>query len=340
MERGLLLRLHFAAVLFLFSSSAISAAGQGIGVNYGIKGNNLPSPSTVISLYKSKNITKLRLFDPTPGPLNALRNSGIGVILGSLNQDLQKFAGDPSYAAAWVQANVVPYADTVDFKYIDIGNELVPSDSATCILPAMRNVAAAVHAAGLSIPVTTAVSTVVLGTSYPPSQGAFSSEASQVMGPIVSFLASTSTPLLINIYPFFAYSGDSADVRLDYSLFTANDVVVHDGDLGYSNLFDSMVDSVYSALERVGGSQVPLIISETGWPSAGGMNGATVDNARIYNNNLIKHVNSKIGTPKRPGEELEVYMFAMFNENLKPAGTERNFGMFYPDMTEVYPVNF
>ncbi|KAK8938374.1 hypothetical protein KSP39_PZI011399 [Platanthera zijinensis] len=317
MERRGLLRLPFAVTVpLLFALFAVFAQGEGgIGVNYG-------------------------LFDPNPDPLNALRNSGIGVILGSLNKDLQKFAGDPSAAASWVDANVVPYADTVDFNYIDIGNELIPGESASYVLPAMSNVAAAIRAAGLSILVTTAVSTMVLGTSYPPSQGAFSRETSQVMGPIVSFLASTSTPLLVNIYPFFAYSGDPENVRLDYSLFTTNDAVVRDSNLGYSNLFDAMVDSVYSALERVGGSQVPLVVSETGWPSAGGANGATVDNARIYNNNLVKHVNSKVGTPKRPGKELEVYMFAMFNENLKPEGTERNLGMFYPDMTEVYSMDF
>ncbi|KAK8959445.1 hypothetical protein KSP40_PGU017618 [Platanthera guangdongensis] len=77
-----------------------------------------------------------------------------------------------------------------------------------------------------------------------------------------------------------------------------------------------------------------LVVSETGWPSAGGGNASTVDNARAYNNNLISHVNEKTGMPKRPGNDLEVDIFALFNENLKPEGTEQNFGIFYADMTE------
>ncbi|KAK8969955.1 hypothetical protein KSP40_PGU000846 [Platanthera guangdongensis] len=95
----------------------------------------------------------------------------------------------------------------------------------------MRNIDAALRSARISTPVTTTVSTAVLGTSYPPSQGAFTEEASQVMGPIVSFLASINAPLLANVYPYFAYAGNPVEIRLDYELFTASDVVVQDGSL-------------------------------------------------------------------------------------------------------------
>jgi exo-beta-1,3-glucanase (GH17 family) len=98
-----------------------------------------------------------------------------------------------------------------------------------------------------------------------------------------------------------------------------------------------MVDSMYYGLEKAGGRSVGLVISESGWPSKGGDN-TTRENARIYNQNLINHV--KNGTPKRPGR-LETYIFAMLNENQKPnAEVERHFGLFYPDQTPVYHINF
>ena len=129
-------------------------------------------------------------------------------------------------------------------------------------------------------------------------------------------------------------------MRLDYSLFTANGVVVHDGALGYSNLFDAILDATYSALEKVGGSNVDIVVSETGWPSGGNGVGATLENAKTYNNNVVAHVEKHAGTPKRPGKAIETYLFAMFNENQKPEGTEQNFGLYQPDMTEVYHVDF
>ncbi|KAK8928589.1 Glucan endo-1,3-beta-glucosidase, basic isoform [Platanthera zijinensis] len=68
-----------------------------------------------------------------------------------------------------------------------------------------------------------------------------------------------------------------------------------------------MVDSVSSAVERLGGAGVRVVVSETGWPSAGGGNTSIVDNARAYTNNLIRHVKENTGTPKCPENDLEVY---------------------------------
>ncbi|XP_010922256.1 putative glucan endo-1,3-beta-glucosidase GVI [Elaeis guineensis] len=330
-------------VLWLLASSFsfnTLAEAQGVGVNYGMLGNNLPTPEKVVALYTSRNVTKLRIFNPDANALKALEGSGIEVILGTYNQDLQKLSSDQSYATNWVQTNVIPYANSVNFRYINAGNEVIPGDLATYVLPAMQNLDTALKAANISIPVTTAVATTVLGTSYPPSQGAFSESASSSMASIVSFLESQKYPLLVNAYPYFAYANSPNEVRLDYALFTAQGVVVQDGQLGYTNLFDAIVDATYSALEKAGGSNVDIVVSETGWPSGGGAVGATVDNARTYNNNMVAYALNNTGTPRRPGKGIETYLFAMFNENQKPAGTEQYFGLYRPDMTEVYHVDF
>jgi hypothetical protein len=85
-----------------------------------------------------------------------------------------------------------------------------------------------------------------------------------------------------------------------------------------------------------------VAVSESGWPSAGGV-AATTENARAYNQGLIDRVAYGKGTPKKPmWTVIEAFMFAIFNENQKPGEeTERNFGFFYPDnKMPVYPINF
>ncbi|RZC85688.1 hypothetical protein C5167_026368 [Papaver somniferum] len=311
-----------------------------VGVNYGMVSDNIPPPDQVITMCKSRNIQRLRLFEPNPGALAALSFSGIEVILGTRNEDLPKLAVDPSYAKTWVETHVMPHIDTTLFKYISAGNEVIPGELANYVLPAMKNLDAALKAVGRKIPVSTTVPSNVLGISYPPSAGKFSPVTAPVMEPIVAFLASESYPLLVNIYPYFAYIGNPKDISLDYALFNSEKVVVRDGALGYKNLFDAMVDAVYAALEKAGGSTVRIVLSETGWPSAGG-DGlvATINNAQTYNRNLISHLALSPGTPRRPRQDLETYIFALFNEDLKAVGTERNFGLFYPNMTEVYGVS-
>ncbi|MCI17750.1 glucan endo-13-beta-glucosidase 11-like, partial [Trifolium medium] len=45
------------------------------------------------------------------------------------------------------------------------------------------------------------------------------------------------------------------------------------------------------------------------------------------------------GTPLNPRMRLEVYLFALFNEDLKPGPTsERNYGLFRPDESMTYNV--
>ncbi|BAF17848.1 putative glucan endo-1,3-beta-glucosidase GVI [Oryza sativa Japonica Group] len=328
---------------FLLCSSSFLGAEGAIGVNYGMLGNNLPSPAQVISMYKAKNINYVRLFHPDTAVLAALRNSGIGVVLGTYNEDLARLASDPSFAASWVSSYVQPFAGAVSFRYINAGNEVIPGDPAANVLPAMRNLDAALKAAGISgIPVTTAVATSVLGVSYPPSQGAFSEAASPYMAPIVAYLASRGAPLLVNVYPYFAYAADAERVQLGYALLSASQSAsVTDGGVTYTNMFDAIVDAAHAAVEKAtGGQAVELVVSETGWPSGGGGVGATVENAAAYNNNLIRHVSGGAGTPRRPGKPVETYLFAMFNENQKPEGVEQHFGLFQPDMTEVYHVDF
>lgn len=313
---------------------------RGIGINYGLLGNNLPPPVQVVELLQSRSINRIHIFDPNDAVLRALKGSNIEVILGVRNEDLEQLATDPPTAANWVNTHVIPYSPAVKIRYISAGNEVIPGEFASYVLAAMQNLDAALVAGSFDIPVTTTVSLQVLGNSYPPSSGEFLKSSMDIMVPIIQFLDDNRSPLLATVYPYFAYKSDPGNIALNYALMSANDVRVVDGNLQYNNLFDAMVDAMYAAVENAGGSNVKIVVSESGWPSGGNNEGiATIANARTYMNNLVSHVDSGVGTPRRPGQVLETYLFALFNENLKPAGTEQNFGLYHPDLTEVYHVN-
>jgi len=132
------------SLLFLGTEGAI-------GVNYGMIANNLPPPEQVISMYRSKNISYVRLFHPDTTVLTALRGSGIGVVLGTLNEDLPRLASNASFAESWVSSYVQPFAGAVQFRYITAGNEVIPGEAyAARVLPAMQNLESALRSAGVS----------------------------------------------------------------------------------------------------------------------------------------------------------------------------------------------
>lgn len=105
------------------------------------------------------------------------------------------------------------------------------------------------------------------------------------------------------------------------------------------NMFDAQVDAIRAALDAKGFTKVEIVVAETGWPHNGDADepGATVENAREYTSNLVEHLRSLAGTPRVPGKSVETYLFALYDEDLKPGPTsERSFGLFSLNLTENY----
>ncbi|PQQ11694.1 glucan endo-1 3-beta-glucosidase [Prunus yedoensis var. nudiflora] len=142
---------------------------------------------------------------------------------------------------------------------------------------------------------------------------------------MLEFHRQTKSPFLINPYPFFGFVPET----LNYALFKPNAGVFDNATgMNYTNMFDAQMDAVFSAMKQVGYEDVDIVVAETGWPSAGDPTqpDVNVDNAASYNGNLVRHVSSGKGTPLMPNRTFETYIFALFNENLKPTTSERNYG--------------
>ncbi|KAL4333854.1 hypothetical protein GQ457_07G026250 [Hibiscus cannabinus] len=319
-----------------------------IGVNYGQVADNLPSAAATAKLLQSTSIQKVRLFGSDPAIIKALANTGIGIVISTANGDIPALASDPNFAKNWVNANVVAYYPSSKIILVNVGNEVIMSGDSNLIsqlLPAMQNVKSALDAASLGdeVKVSTVHSMTLLKQSEPPSAGIFDPGYGDVLKGLLAFNNATGSPFEVNPYPYFAYRGDPRPETLAFCLFQQNPGRLDaNTNINYMNMFDAQVDAVRSALDALGFKNVEIVVAETGWPYKGDSDevGASIDNAKAYNGNLIAHLRSMAGTPLMPGKSIDTYLFALYDENLKPGPTtERSFGIFNSvDLTMTYDV--
>ncbi|GAV79447.1 Glyco_hydro_17 domain-containing protein [Cephalotus follicularis] len=341
------MKIHiFILISLTFSDYGFLHGVTSLGISYGQVGNNLPPPEKVLGLLDSLKITKVRIYDTNPQILTAFANSNVELIVTVENQMLAVLM-DPQQAYQWVNTHIKPYFPSTNITEIAVGNEVFTGDDTTLVgylVPATVSIHDALVQLGLDkyVQVSTPHSLAVLEESYPPSAGSFKSEVAVVMSQYLQFLSSTKAPFWINAYPYFAYKDDPSGISLDYALFNPNAGMVDPyTKLRYDNMLYAQVDAAIFALARMGYGNIEVKVSETGWPSKGDPNevGATLENAAMYNRNLLRRQLGSEGTPLRPSMGLDVYMFALFNEDLKPGPTsERNYGLYQPDGTMCYNV--
>lgn len=320
-----------------------------VGVNYGRVADNLPSASNVVKLLKSQGIDKIKVYDTDPAVLHSLAGSGIKVTVALPDNLLFAAARSQSFANVWVQRNVAAYHPDTHIEAIAAGNEVFVEANTTTkyLVSAMENLHKALVKFNIhsDVKISTPIALSALQSSYPSSAGSFRHELIEpVFKPMLDFLRRTGSFLMVNVYPYFAYESNADVIPLDYALFRENPGVVDSGNgIRYFNLFDAQIDAVFAAMSSLKYDDLPVVVTETGWPSKGDEMeiGASVSNAAAYNGNLVRRVLSGGGTPLRPKAELTVYLFALFNENQKDGPTsERNFGLFYPSQEKVYDIPF
>lgn len=131
--------INIAIELLIYSFHGCYADAQGIGVSYTRNADNLPKAKDVVALCKSHNVRRIRLHDPRHDVLQALKNTGIKVILGVGNDDIMRLATDARFAGTWVRRNVLWFTPYINFRCIAVGDENILANTALnqYVLPAM-----------------------------------------------------------------------------------------------------------------------------------------------------------------------------------------------------------
>ncbi|WCJ42904.1 O-Glycosyl hydrolases family 17 protein [Euphorbia peplus] len=311
---------------------------KGHAINWGTMSRHPLQPDIVVKLLKDNGFEKVKLFEAESGPLKALGNSGIQVMLGIPNGFLAPLSRSVQAASAWVKQNVSDYISKydVDIRYIAVGNEpflkAYKSTYLRTTFPALKNIQEALNKAGLGKKIKVTIpfnADVYQSASGLPSGGDFRTDIHDLMVSIVKFLSDNDSPLTMNIYPFLSLSADAGFPK-DYAFFDGTPASpVVDGSITYTNVFDANFDTLISALEKNDFSSLEVIVGEVGWPTDGNPS-ANADTAKRFNQGLLNRTSQGTGTPKRKNAPT-VYIFSLLDEDFKstlPGNFERHWGIF------------
>lgn len=333
-------------VLCLMARHMETAVAE-LGVNWGRISSDPLSNDVVVQMLKDNNFVKVKLFDANSEVIESMRGINLEVMVAITNDMLATIAASIDAAAAWVKANVTSHLGNngVNIKYAAVGNEPFLTGYngkyVDVTLPALKNVQAALAAAGLAETVKAVVpcnADILSDNSY-PSQQTFRADLAPVMLDIVTALQSTNSPFVVNLYPFLNLVLQPT-FPVDFAFFTGYNTPLVDGTRIYTNVFDASFDGVVVALNNAGYPNMDVIVGEIGWPTDGA-NYATIELAQKFNQQLVNHLESGVGTPLRPGK-LEAYVFGLLDENAKstlPGNFERHWGIFNFDGTVKYPLD-
>ncbi|KAL4591319.1 hypothetical protein LXL04_004277 [Taraxacum kok-saghyz] len=340
------LQMLLGYVLFIFSSLSV-ALGAFVGINIGTDLSTLPSPEQVVAILRSHQITHIRLFDSDNHLLSALSDTGIEVMVSVTNYEVLRIGQTPSAAASWINKNVAAFVPATNITAIAVGSEVLSTipNVAPVLVPAMYNLHKALVSSNLNykIQVSTPLSMDLIPRPFPPSAALFNSSWNSTIDGILKFLKTTNSVFMLNAYPYYGYVQSSGIFPIEYALFRqlspVKQIVDPNTLFHYDSMFDAMVDATYNAISAFNYPAIPIVITETGWPWAGGgkERDATVENAETFNNNLIKRVLNGSGPPSQPGIPMNTYIYELFNEDKRPGPeSEKSYGLYYSNGSSVY----
>ncbi|CAL5203597.1 unnamed protein product [Lathyrus oleraceus] len=343
----------FITVLFLTVATTLNnVLGAFVGVNIGTDVSDLPSASNIVAILKSHQINHVRLYDANPHMLQALSNTGVEAIVGVTDEEILKIGESPSVAASWISKNVAAYMPHTNITTIALGSEVLTSipNIAPVLVPAMNHLYSALVASNLHfrVKISTPQSMDLIPKPFPPSTATFNSSWNSTVYQILQFLKNTNSSYMLNAYPYYGYTKGDGIFPIEYALLrslpSAKKIVDPNTLFRYDSMFDAMVDATYYSIKGLNFNDIPIVVTESGWPRLGGSNepDANVENAEAYVNNLIRRVLNDSGPPSRPEIGTNTYLYELFDEDERIGPiSEKHWGLFYTtNGSSVYPLSF
>ncbi|KAK9683400.1 hypothetical protein RND81_10G138000 [Saponaria officinalis] len=354
--------------ILLFISLLTSTAATTVGVTLDHHPTTpTSSPEQLAAALLRQKITSVRLVEPDPNLIRAFTYSSISLLLTIPNNLIPSLGFNQSNAATWLYTHVVPFYPRANITAISVGTYVTSDiyDVADYLLPAISNLHIALRQLGIRrISVSTTFSLLsTITTVFPPSAAEFQDPLNDVViRPLLDFLEEANSFFLISLHPYHIYRDISHEIPLGFALFQETPFNYRDDPttgVRYRNLFDVMVDAVLAAMAVAGHENIPVIVTETGWPSSVGPAAAIGEEsdanpvfAEMYLRGLVKHLKSGKGTPLKKEGASEVYVFELFDREVnKSQGSSSTsslssslgmaqWGILYPNLTSKYKIDF
>ncbi|VFQ91414.1 unnamed protein product [Cuscuta campestris] len=320
-----------------------------VGIYWGRFSTQSLVPSMVVDLLLQNGLTDIRLSAPSVNVMEALQGSSLGVTVALQNDFIRRMKwNNIKTINDWVaELLVVPIRRGVNITTLVVLEDAYSSTgkrqpiwNATDIF---RETVNCLKNNGLSHLRTTSSHTIdILKVVGKPSEADFIDDVKPKMKEFLTLLHQTNNSFyLYNLYPLVAAEVNSWPVEFAFMDNNSSFAIV-DGSYTYRNAFEFMYDALVVAMEKVGFSDVEIEIGEIGWPTDG-MKHATVENAERFHRGFLRHIKQKKGTPRRPNQNIDVFIGTLTDENKYPplmGAYYRHKGIYNFDGAPKYKIDF
>ncbi|XP_073147935.1 glucan endo-1,3-beta-glucosidase 8-like isoform X2 [Henckelia pumila] len=178
--------------------------------------------------------------------------------------------------------------------------------------------------------------------SVKPSEAEFLPEFRDRMTEYLRVLRKNNAPAMLNVIPMQYILENNLDVSFAFMDGKSSYKVIDNNGLVYDNAFELLYDSFLWAMIKTGHGDVKLVVSQIGWPTDA-LPGASTANAERFHKYFLPYITSGIGTPLRPGMNIDAFLQNLSDENklgLKWGAYQRHWGVYEFNGVPKYKIDF
>ena len=172
-----------------------------------------------------------------------------------------------------------------------------------------------------------------------PSEAEFPDEYKRELKEYLRFLQENDAPFPIDSIPLTDNAWQNFSMSFAFPDGASNFVIKDVNGAVYTNTFEWRFDCYVWAMRKLNFTNLRIVVGQVGWPTDG-FPGATAANAERFFKHFLPWVQSKKGTPMRPGGPIDVNIHALTDETkMKGPPFTRHWGIYRSNGMPKYKID-